>query len=502
MNNNFINVVLENNDAYPGQTIKGTVYVGAYFESGGSVSLRMRGVESCEFTYFITRRVPNGWRYKYRGSGKRRRRVRVRRYKTIRIKKHAGNSFEIYNDFLDLTPGGLGSGEFAFPFTFIVPQGCPASFRWHETSENHAQVAYSIIGTYGTVSDTEHIQIKQRVPEGYRSSFLSKDQEVKCCCCIGKGNIKLGASFEKDHYSPGETVQMRVQVDASSSDYPVDRIRGEAYCLVILYGYGRTDGSSRTKRIKIPAGGMTANGVEEGKKTQGVIPLNFTLTAREEIPTVQGRVVRSEYILKVSAEIEASCVCSDTPVVSLPVVVHRVPPVIRIFQRPAQFAPQMMPMQTIPIAMPLNPPPMPYNPARMINPQGEVPRPPPAPRPPGAPGMQQPMQPMGMNYPPAPMIAGQGMQGATNYPQAPMQYNQVGPSGQGMMVAKQGMNGAGGGMAMTSDRQNLNYGGGMEPMGGGNDVFIEGDDVEEIEGDVSGSEIGSGEDAGSIEGDL
>lgn len=81
-----------------------------------------------------------------------------------------------------------------------------------------------------------------------------------------------------------------------------------------------------------------------------------------------GRIVKSEYILSVKTPVDGFCICSEVPSSAIPIIVHMSPPPPKQFVPPPNFAPQMQPMNNIPLQFNPNAPQMMYNPGQMANP--------------------------------------------------------------------------------------------------------------------------------------
>ena len=108
------------------------------------------------------------------------------RPQTVNITCIAENSYNIFNENIDLSKGPLGQGEFTFPFQFQVPAGAPASFNYQKSGDEYAKISYKVTATYGPVSDTEHLIVQQNVPDAYKLSHVATNNKVTCYCCIPK----------------------------------------------------------------------------------------------------------------------------------------------------------------------------------------------------------------------------------------------------------------------------------------------------------------------------
>ena len=255
---NFINCVLDKRNVSPGEIITGKVYVGSYHPVNSSVKIAIYGEEECKFVFYIWvrkseqhlydeygNRRPAGHRsggakisfstnggfkasfggarnrpsHGRRGHGRHNSRGHHNRNRPghrgrhhhrrevdpkVRKKCIAMNSYIMFNKTMDLTNGFLGPGEFTFPFSFQVPEGSPATFNYHKSSEEYAKINYRITASYGPNSDTEELLVQQHIPDSYSASHVATNNAVDCCCCISKGEVAISANFEKDNYRPGE----------------------------------------------------------------------------------------------------------------------------------------------------------------------------------------------------------------------------------------------------------------------------------------------------------
>ena len=86
------------------------------------------------------------------------------------------------------------------------------------------------------------------------------------CCCIDKGTTTARMSFAKDGYTPGELVQMIIEVDNTMCTVNINTISISVTNHVTMRSQGHSTGDSQTlfhKAINGVPAGMTAN-VEMG----------------------------------------------------------------------------------------------------------------------------------------------------------------------------------------------------------------------------------------------
>ena len=106
--------------------------------------------------------------------------------------------------------GGFLPGQYAFPFSFLLPQGLPGSF-YQEAPMAVAEIEYklhAVLTTYikaPMLKYKEKLIVNENVKSAVGNAHLSNTVEVKTCCCFDKGATKVTAQFEKNFLTPGET---------------------------------------------------------------------------------------------------------------------------------------------------------------------------------------------------------------------------------------------------------------------------------------------------------
>lgn len=404
MSANDIEILLTEQEVEPGQQISGQIYLNIAMPVS-NVTLRIIGEEYIKFVYYVSKTT---------GSGKRRRTKRIRK-----VAERSCNVFDFKNP-LGANQGAFGFGQYQFPINFVMPSEAPSSFEYHNGS-TEGWIRYRMILSAGGDTITKNLIVtKKNFPSLSQHNRINTAHELKCFCCIPKGNTKMNALFEKSSYCHGEVVRAIGSFDNKASKWAVSNFRTVVE-LTITFNAGFRSHSER-----ITAGACNAGRIEAGEEKNN-IPLAFQLTSDEKMPTTRSTFITANYILHMEAMMDATCNCGANPISSQPIAVYKKkdPYQQAQFQPRGNWKPQQMQAQNFSVNMApgfgVTPP---------MGQQGQMPMPPP-----------QLNQGMGMN--PQPQIYGSQttqpqFRGGTNavYPQ---QYSENRP--------------------MISPQQPMNYGG-------------------------------------------
>ena len=134
----------------------------------------------------------------------------------------------------DVTP----AGQYVFPFTFKLPQYCPAtfSFQGDDLRGNFMKgdISYSVSAEL-RVKDSPHLTLRHSRPmliRNYQSyekvnASMEIDHIVMGCCCTSKGRTHLRLTVKnEEHCSVSGSVKFKLDPDNSHCSVPINHITG------------------------------------------------------------------------------------------------------------------------------------------------------------------------------------------------------------------------------------------------------------------------------------
>ena len=258
----------------------------------------------------------------------------------------------------------LMPGQYTIPFNFVLPYTIPSSF-FQEGFRYLAHISYQLEANLQPFSNKDP-KMKHKQPLIVRQPIVSQSQSYETeittplttWCCCSRGTNKLKVRFEKNCYQPGEKANVIVQLDNADSKLNNKKIE---FSLI-----QKLSVKARSQSIKKEFDKITRHleGIpSRGSGNKSYIELNlpkfqaenpkhpkrsnlkqYLLALRDESeslnPETKGRLVTSEYFLRVSCPMEGCC--SDTPTVECPIEIYypdiQIPPVYA----PSDWAPQMI----------------------------------------------------------------------------------------------------------------------------------------------------------------
>jgi len=327
-----IYVQMDSPVATSGQMVTGNVYLNINSPNGFNSKGVFLEVEGYEETRFMTQEFKT---VEFEG-GQRQESVDVRRQE----RKH----FLHFRIPLHIWNGRLMPGQYIFPFSFVLPAGLPGSFLEADVSRGWGdymgQIFYRIEaecdhgGFLGRdVKHSQNLVVHEQLLEAIQPTVVTKNANVKVCCCIDKGHIQMVASFDKNCYMPGETAFMMVAVD-NQSDVDVRSMHCKLKRKLNLRAYGHQ--FQRTEVLQdLQHPGVPTRMVLTGDNS---IRMELPLTDRQWgmiQPGARGNLVTCDYWLEVESDIP----WAPDVVIHLPITIYHPPAQLMVPQAPQGWHP-------------------------------------------------------------------------------------------------------------------------------------------------------------------
>lgn len=246
----------------------------------------------------------------------------------------------------------IPAGQYSFPISFVLPKGMPATFNYEFTEygiDCFADTSYTCIASvdssdfrFPSVKSTRHFCVNQAIKSGGQMRKSNIDHTVNCCCCIGKGRVKICSYFERSDYTPGETAYIVAEVDNSDCKVKVDHINGTFRQNL------RLTAGKYTKNIRKALNKVKLQGIDAGEKKVGdkscrlAVRLVDNSSGNEVQPTCEGNLIHNNYVLETTTKMDTCICCGSHPTASIPANIFN-----RAFEdsgwsQPSNWQPQVM----------------------------------------------------------------------------------------------------------------------------------------------------------------
>lgn len=275
---------------------------------------------------------------------------------TMLVERRGGSEF-----FKFAVPvGGPGQpfGQYSFPFSFRLPEGIPGSFSYVNGTTS-ANLIYDITGVIAVpgmmssfissnITHTVRFHVIER-PLSMSRLACAVSTNIYTCCCFNNGSVSLETSAEKNSYSPGENMQVALDV-VNNSSKNIKQFEITLVSVLTLQARGAVYGTTATKTIETIRSSVTVDGVPSKKSISGLfVALPVPNEAEQQC---LGACIRHYYYFKVQGVIDWA---SDA-VMKVPVVISVISPQFiepDIPQAPANWQPAVAP--SVDIVLPQQP---------------------------------------------------------------------------------------------------------------------------------------------------
>jgi len=265
-------------------------------------------------------------------------------------------------------------GQYTLPFAFKIPHGLPGSF-FLKRGNAVAEIKYSVeaflkpeVDTVPKLKHKERVVMKEKFSGSIEQREVSLTKNMSTWCCIGAGSINLRTAFEKNAYLPNETARILTEVDNSKCTLNItDVVFNLNQSIHISDGKGHGTGFSfpiRSVNLGSISAGESCLG-DKRKEASIQLPAGQEGSAKEFTgehfefdptkfitPSTHGKLIKSDFSLGVTCQIDGCLCCETIPSNSLQIQVYSLPPVRRPDPTPPpNWNPQQMPQQNLTISI-------------------------------------------------------------------------------------------------------------------------------------------------------
>jgi hypothetical protein len=259
------------------------------------------------------------------------------------------------------------TGQYAYPFTFILPYHLPGSFEYYD-ADNTAFIKYSLTGKVISTEIRDNdiignslLVVRQPSQEFEYPTQLNDIKEMKSFCCISQGTAALSISYPKAHFHPDETVKIICIVDNTRCSLDARSIKIQLIQRISLkdsknnfkYLYRKVAeqvytgvlprGQDNTRILELPISDLTNPVLANVARCDHKHLFKDIKQIAKLQATVMSQLVNCKYYLKVKTEYYGFCV-TETPGIDIPIMIYI--PDVRVdleLLKPNEWDPTFMP---------------------------------------------------------------------------------------------------------------------------------------------------------------
>ncbi|CAH1233700.1 ARRDC3 [Branchiostoma lanceolatum] len=201
----------------------------------------------------------------------------------------------------------LPAGRHVFPFQYQLPQqGLPCSFEGA-----HGYVRYYIKGTIDKPWKFDHtVKRAFTVLDMYDlnqeptalTPMAGQKSKMLCCLCCASGPIELQVQTDRTAYCPGETVQMRGNIENNANE-KVTHVTAKLIQVVSFHATSKSRSSSSTLSK------TECQGCAEGQSSQ--VQMSLTIPAIPPSSLRYCSIIDIDYALEISGHIDGAHTSMD-----------------------------------------------------------------------------------------------------------------------------------------------------------------------------------------------
>jgi len=229
-------IELEKPYYYPGEMILGKIYLN-FHQNFNTHGIEL-GLEVEEFGSFKeqkqrTKVLSNDHRSRF--------------YTKVRYGKRI--LFKSNQIIITFQSGMVNSGQYVYPFSFMLPPNLPGSFEYYDL-DNTAYIKYILEAKVISSNSNNHIKneilvIVRQPPQFFQyPTRLTDTKNISTWCCFSKGTSTLNISYEKNYYCPDEKVNVICELDNTRCNLDANCIKLALIQTIII-----KDKKNRTKYL-------------------------------------------------------------------------------------------------------------------------------------------------------------------------------------------------------------------------------------------------------------
>ena len=343
----------EKTDFFPGEAIKGNVYLNLLKPyQGNKLTLKFKGRE---FTHWVdsvsrTRRRADGSSETYHEDVHRKQEAKTH---DTEVTMYSWQGMQIL------------PGQFTFPFNMILPPKLAGTF-FQKRHRLLADISYHLEAVLTPINKSHpKLKFKHKINIYEAPTMIAQTQDfikptlLTSCCCCNKGQSILHSSFQKNVYIPGEIANVQIELDNRGSEADCSRITLSLRQKLKLRAFSHTtqkefiivsldiegvkakqQGQSRIVNLNLPPSEQNSLWIINSQGGSEKIILQQNEGSNTINPTSHGTLIESEFFLNVTATMNGCCTTS--PRITIPIDINA--PILQpiIYQAPVGWNPQVM----------------------------------------------------------------------------------------------------------------------------------------------------------------
>ena len=174
-------------------------------------------------------------------------------------------------------------------------------------------------------------------------------KQLTNCCCLTFGIYKILARLEEDIFFVNDCCFVTIEVDSSMAQCNIKHIKCQLIQNIILKPTNLRDAQTIRRVISTVDLPRVAKGEKKIGKDAFRIKLSTSINQNSLQGSTRGNLVRSEFQLEVTTELDASLYCQDHPRVTVDMKLYNQDPEIDPVFPVYKWNPQTMPVYICPI---------------------------------------------------------------------------------------------------------------------------------------------------------
>ena len=321
---------------YSGQQINGWIYLNLYkpFNSN-DITILVTGKEKVKLVTVTTSNDQHGHQSRH-----------------VSVHKEKYESFGYHYQILPYIPGQFPGGQYAYPFSFILPNDLNPSFEYNWSQEGHncyAKIEYKLKAIMRDEQKKRLLKEKMRFvidrPLSYNVNYPQNTRyqaKVQGYCSTDLGEIDIASACDKSEYLSGDVANVHMDVDARAMKADINKVIYSLNQNLMFKAQGHTE-----NKITPLAKGET-KGIRIGEIYAGQTGFNFVLPINlqgSQQTNVDGKLVKCHYYLEQLCEV-ARCQCYNEDAktsMAINIVNMTMQPFVMPPQMMNAWSPQVMP---------------------------------------------------------------------------------------------------------------------------------------------------------------
>ena len=247
-------------------------------------------------------------------------------------------------------------GQYSFPFSFVLAHDLPGSFEYDWDFDGHncyGRIIYRVKAGFKDKNAKKSFFNKckffvNQLWEGPQMQRITQYQKkLSGCCYVDLGTYKIVAHFDQDKFFAGDNCLIRFEVDNSEAKRNAKFFKCQLVQIIVIRA-----GKEKFGPIFTVLSEETLPGIVMGEARTGsdAFRVNLPITTQDNLQaSCSGRLVESQFYLKISTELNACLCCRNHPHTEMDIKIYNKNIEVAPSYPAENWNPQMIPLYICPI---------------------------------------------------------------------------------------------------------------------------------------------------------